>query len=50
MKRYRTLIVSDPYKAEIYDNCTTVIEERRDGKRLRITRDGTHWDGQHGRV
>jgi hypothetical protein len=48
MKRYRTLITSDAYQAEIYDGCYTTVEERNDGERLRISRDGTYWHGNTG--
>jgi len=48
MKRYTTMIESDAYKAEIYDNCSATIEMRRDGERLRISVDGTYWEGNTG--
>ena len=46
--KYHTLIISDPYKAEIYENCYARIEIRNDGKRLRIKQDGTRWTGNTG--
>ena len=48
MKNYKTVAKSRSYSVEIYENCSAVLQVRKDGKRARLIFDTTEWHGNSG--
>lgn len=48
MSTYQRIVTTEPYQAEIYDNCISYLEVRKDGRRGRVVVQGTKWTGNTG--
>jgi hypothetical protein len=47
-RTYERIVTTAPYKAEIYDNCVSYLEMRKDRRRARVVVQGTKWIGNTG--
>ena len=47
-RTYERIVTTAPYKAEIYENCVSYLEMRKDRKRARVVVQGTKWIGNSG--